>query len=422
MKKPPLDPGLERFENRTGVSGFPGWRGVNSELDIEGMPDNQLFRLVNGRWQQGNLIPVAPKELFTTLDITQKIKRMYGYTLTSPIKLWTSNLGCPGPVGVTGSQVNNYDSEQSPNYQQYGLYKHTTDGTAVIGTYSGSIYIGFNSVLRRSHPLATPIGQTQSGLATSTDIVVKIFSGWAISTLLELDGKLFIGLTHLSNPTTLSKIVVLDGVTFTDDVTGINAPIASALWREHIVFSFSDQLRIRNVGDAPGTYSAVSGGSVPVGLTGVRGNTMVSWRDILYGVEGTDKIWSLNDAGTTVTNVRTVATAAASGGIPGTTSVGVFLDELVYLWNNGGTIAYIGKFNNSGDATTEWQDTYKSLTGDLATMLQATILKIYRDNILVGAGRDSVVHSPGRDIAGTWIGPGPVSTSTNFRILEMVIY
>lgn len=344
------------------------------------------------------------------------------------LRLWIVTVGCLGGGGSLGATVFSYDPEQSPEIQNVGYWFSNADKGMALGTYGGDLYVGDKANLRRFSLVAIPYGQQSSTIVASPpDALVRSFTGFSISFLCEFDGRLYVGLDAGAGA---SKIVSYDGLSFKDDITGIDAPVSAALWRDFMVVGFaaaSGHIRYRAVGASPGTWTTVAAGGV---ATCPGNNSMLSYHDKLYLVDGVQTIWSYD--GSALTAVRVIATAGVpTGTVEGVCALAVLggqqAGQMFYAYNlAANTGALVGKFDDSGSAI-QWTDAHKDLTAQFSNLKYVRNLVSYR-SVLVAAFRSAgaatslgLASSPGLNTAGTWDGTNPGSTGALFQPVQLLV-
>jgi hypothetical protein len=400
-----LPEGHGRFEFRSGMGG--AWGGMVTEGDPS---TNNPFRprvLINCDLVGGEIRerPGLTKLYASALHSASAcIRNIVPLTIPKPYKLWLVTAGCPGLSASVGFSINAIDTEQDPEFQRVTYY----DGTAaqiVLGRYNENMYIGTDAALRRLQMIRQPWGTESLAVSGSTqDTPLRTFTGFTVRCLAEFDGKLFIG---LDNGAGASKVVTYDGISFRDDVTGIDPPVCFAKYRvqnggDALVMGTSNTntLYIRATGDSPATWTS---------LGTVAAKEMVSYRDVLYIATETADIYSWN--GTALAVARTPASAV-------TTRCLTLFNGFLYFGYETATSAIIGKLNSSGS----WTDVEKNLTTQFAGTTQIRALVEYR-GFLIGSGLSGSgkiwVSPPLGATTGTWvqITPNALSVGNIFKLL-----
>jgi hypothetical protein len=318
-----------------------------------------------------------------------------------------------------------FDPEQDPQLQYFAYYKSSVNRDAVCGTYSGELYLGDGSNLKKI-TLARPMyGVTSESIeASPPDVLIKSFPGYTITALGEKFGLLFIGMVNLSSPTN-SKIVVYDGVSMEDDKTGTRPPtMIYGGWRSLLAVGFQAAENMIRVRDSSGTWTNVVPGAGTVACAGPL--AMVSAFDDLYIADGVQTVWKSN--GTTLAPARVVAAAGipVSPVLPGMATVEFFANRLIFGYVRADASGSdIGSFDNSGSAI-EWIDSLKDFTAQFSNLKYIYGLKAYRNLVYAvfyaADPVNSIISSPDYDLPGTWAGTNPALASTVFRPFSLVVY
>lgn len=426
-KVPTTQQGIE-VQFRPGVDPFGqnGWRGVNTDADPGSLEPNEL--------QWGENIRLAGKGIINRSGLTNVLDLSSflpgGGTIASGggvggvkeapcdnprVRLWFAALGCYGAGVGTGGTTLHLDPTERPPVQTYNNYRRIADSQPALGAYGDWLYVGDKASLRRVNQITSYPNVAVSlitPLNAPSDAILKNFNTpsivYTISCLQEFDGKLFIGLTDEATPTS-SKIVVWDGSGFTDDITGINPPLAFGLWMDKLVCGFdaaAGHIRYRDIGSSPGTWHTVSsGGFGMAGVGGVSSNSMQAKGSILYIAGGGQDIWKLYYVGAvaTLSVARNVASAKATDGV---TCLTLHNNLLYYGWNRdvgGEWYAMIGRHDSESTGANEWRDSYKELTlNDPSTypFKRITALKSHRRQLYCGGQVYGIVATKIADVQG----------------------
>lgn len=406
MPKRGGDGQTKAFEFRTGFGGLK-WGGMYTQGDPSACPPHKLRLLINGRLRNGEIKPRDGWESQfngatfgdCTIDITDhKCK---------PVRLWFAVNGCPGGLGGT---ILSYSPEQEPELQVWSKYFSTSNHSVILVGFDGDVWVGENAKLRRLQVFPLVYGEFGADLSGGQDLIMQEFEGFTISCMGVFDGKLYIGLDAGAGA---SKIVEYDGHAFRNDLTGINPPTSMCVWREKLVVGFgsaTNHIRLRDLGDAPGTYATVAPGAGTVAAY-PSNTSMISHRDRLYIAAGDANLWKYD--GTTLAIERTPASATQMR------AVAEFFGHLYYGYNTAAA-AIIGKHDQISNA---FIDVHKSITAQFAFDQQLHTLIAYRGMLVVGmsgvavSGNNYVSQafvSPGPDTAGSWFGTGSGSLPTTF--------
>lgn len=402
MAKIPTTPQAAEFNIRPGVAPLAdvGWGGVNTEDDPSSLGANELQRGQNLR-RHGRALRSRPG-LVQKIDLTTIAGFNPGSVLwireapvvCSPLNLWASAIGVYGGTPTTGASILQLESVAAPIANVYGTITATADRQIPLASYGTKIAMGDGGILRE---LVRILVFPTSTLNLSSDLNLRIPSlptvalaqapaGHVIRCLLEFDGKLFVGLENVGTPAS-SKIMVWDGVELVDDITGIRPPLAFGIWRNKLVAGFdatAAHIRVRDVGAAPGSWTTVALAGF---LCATQGNAMVEVGPYLYIASGTNLIHRYD--GSSLSLVRTIGTCAVDGN--GCTSLVLHRGLLYYGWNVTATYnAVLGRHDPSSSAS-EWIDTYKDLTADVANFKRVSALASYRGRIYCGGWQRWVV-------------------------------
>lgn len=390
--KDDLPPGHGRFEFLTDKDGQ--WGGMRTEGSPSQNPSKRPRLLINCDIVGGEIQerPGLTKLFASPLHSASAcVRNIIPFNMPKPFKLWLVTAGCPGLDAALGFSINAIDTEQSPEFQRVTYYNGTS-AQVVLARYNEGMYVGSDAILRRLQMIRQPWGVESLAVSgSSQDTPLNTFTGFTIRCMIEFDGKLFIG---LDNGAGASKVVTYDGISFRDDVTGIDAPTCFALYRiqnggDALVMgtSTTNTLYIRSTGDSPATWTS---------LGTVAAKEMLAYRDVLYIATETADIYSWN--GTTLAVARTPASAT-------TTRCFALFNGYLYFGYETATAAIVGKLDSSGS----WTDVEKNLTTQFANTAQIRSLTSYR-GFLIGSGLETAAG--GR----IWVSPGTTTTGTWVRI------
>jgi hypothetical protein len=371
MAKNNLQPGFKRYEFKSGFDGFR-WGGMYTEGAPSSNPRGRPRLILNGRFYGGDIIERPGLSLFYDFAAAStEVDTLGDFQPAKSLKLWILGDGCPGVSSSVGFYLANLDQEQSPEFQRAVYYSSAV--TALhIATYDNYLYVGTDADLRRLQIIRQPFGtEAISVSGTSQDTPIKTFTGFTIRCLQAFDGKLFIG---LDNGAGASKIVTWDGLSFRDDITGINAPVCFGLYHapkagDTLVVGFaaaSNHIRYRVTGDSPGTWTTKAPGAGTIASV-----SMATFKDKLYIADGTTGIWAFDADANTLTSVRNPGSATAVRAL-------TTFNNLLYFGYETATSGIIGKY----DGTT-WTDVEKNLFTQ-ASCTSIRTLADYRGRLWVG--------------------------------------
>lgn len=427
MAKIPTTPQAPEFNIRPGVAPIAeaGWGGVNTEDDPGSLGANELQRGQNLR-RHGRTLRSRPG-LVQKIDLATVAGYNPGAVLwikeapvvCSPLNLWAVSLGVFGATPNTGASILQLESTAVPIANVYGTVTAAADRQIPLASYGSKLVMGDGSVLRELiRILVFPASDLNLRIPSAPTVALaQVPAGFTIRCLLEFDGKLFVGLENLAAPAS-SKIMVWDGMGLVDDITGIRPPLAFGIWRNKLVAGFdatAAHIRVRDPGAAPGAWVTVALAGF---LCAAQGNAMVEVGPYLYIASGTDLLHRFD--GTNLSLVRTIATCAVDGN--GCTSLVLHKDVLYYGWNVAATyVAKLGR-HDPGSSATEWVDTYKTLTTDVATFQRVSSLASYRNRIYCGGYQRQIVATPPTYVRGTAVlisqTPGPPDAA--FSIVQLL--
>lgn len=397
-----LAPGYAPFAFISGFGGFK-WGGMRTEGSPGSNASNRPRLILNGRMKDGEIISRPGMSKHSSTQVGSCVIALHDPSPGgTPVRLWCSVNGCPS---VSGASVISYSPDQSPELQLYGKYVQQSDVLAALEVFDGQIYVGEGENLRMIQPYPVPYGTIGSSIGGIQDLIVRQFTGFTISCLKTFDSKLFIGLDAGAGA---SKIVAYDGVTFSDDLTGINAPTAMGTGREKLVVGFgsaTNHIRLRSTGAAPDStlYSTVAPGAGTVAAYN-SGNSIVEWRDSVWIADGDVNVWEYD------WSTLAIARTPASG--TQVRSVCVAADMLAFGYNTAAS-ARIGLYDND-----TWTDVIKNLTTQFTNDSVLFSLVEFHGSLFAGmAGTTAgggnysgkLFASPAYDFSGTWLGTGSSS-------------
>lgn len=385
-------PDTDRDERRYGRGGLGPALGICTSMSTAEIRPDQFAELINARWDGAGIVERGGQTLLSTEPIHDGEGAdifPYWFDFGTPFRVWWAGHGCPGAAIQQGSSIRHFDFEQDPPVQRSVWDKSTTVGMT-IGTYGGNQYVMVDDAFNRFALIPVPFGTDNIALAgTRQSVPVATFPGYSCNAIIEFDGLCFLALEDTVGAA--HKIVTYDSVTIRDDLTGIPIPRAFGLYRDQLAVGFAladNQIRLRARGDSPGTYTTVAGPGI-----GTRAglNSMISYKDRLYGIGDTADIWRYDGAALVV--AHTVAGAILS-------SIETGFGYLYYGYANPGPI--IGRYDN-----TAFVDIHKDLVGEVPTGNQVRMLRYHREQLVAGVrtGTDlgvTVAVSPGSDTAGTY--------------------
>lgn len=342
------------------------------------------------------------------------VTSLYDFQTTGPDgKLYIIYNGVPGcsvPFGFVGFSLDWFDPETYKQFNRGVAYSSTT--SACMGTFGGDLYLGIDDTLKRFitiNPDYEDEAVFISGFDQSEDL--KVFTGYAITSMRFAFGELYIGLTNKTGGGVgNSKVVRYDGVTFRDDDTGIDSPISMSLFRDEmlVVGIATSGLRVRT---EAGVWSTVAGAVAPT--------KQESYRDLLYLVDDTASIYTFD--GAAIASVHTIAGARIAG-------LAVF-DELLYFgYGTAAFHAIVGTLDKAGTYT----DVHKDITaqdpgdGNFNQAQRVSQLAFYRGGLIAGVANDNPITQyggrlmgvDGINTAGTWVALTPYDiTQPEYQII-----
>lgn len=422
MAKHPTDEGTQQFHLRKGVDPFgnSGWKGMNTENDPSALAPNELQLGRDVRLQGGSIVNRPGLELVADLANLSGLTGLSGWGDEFPgdnphHRLWVMVEGCFGVAAGKGVQLLRVDTLEDPQAQVYMSFTSENSYVAPLGSYGDRIMIGNKSLLQEVFQITPPYGVEIGDIMLSPpQLLIRDFGAgdWNINCMMEFDNQLFIGLENLSSPAN-SKILAWDGLTFTEDLTGIDPPLNFGRWSDKLVVAFDKtvgELQYRDPGSAASwtTVALVGFGVSTVGL-----NSMVEDHDKLFIADGVDTIYQFD--GSVITAARTVAGCASLHALT------MHEDILHYGWNK--TVSFqavIGR-RDRDSTTLEYVDEYKNLTTDIALFKRITTMQSYRRQIVCGAFATSLAATAGNDVKGTAYSVyAPGAGATTFPIRQIL--
>lgn len=382
------------FEFVTGLNGFK-WRGMVTEGSPMSIPPNALRSLINGRLVGGDVLERPGLTVVTDspLQSASACVRFFAeFHTATPKKLWIVTDGCPDISASVGFSVTNFDPEQDPEFQRV-VYYSSLSTSLVVAPYNGVIHIGSDSDLRRLDLIVQDYGTENLAISGSEqDLTLATIPAGNITTMLEFDGKLFIG---VDNGAGASFIYVWDGVSLIEDINSIDPPTCMTV--HHVpnggdaLFvgfgSSTNHIRYRSTGDPPGSYTTVSPGAGTLDAV-----EMLSYKDVLYIADASGDVWDYDGSTLAVANSPTSASAVRC--------LATAFGFLFYGWHTS-TTAYIGRFDGS-----TWADTHKDMTAQQGTIDEVRALREYRGYLFAGLFLSTSVGqlaaSPGETTSGTY--------------------
>lgn len=404
MAKQPTTPQATEFQYRPGVPPLndQGWRGMNTESDPGSLAPNELQFGVDVRLLGHGITSRGGYTLKADLNAivgSQAVRWLKEAPVDNPrVRLWFVTRGCFGAAIGTGSRVQHYDEYENPKLQVYANTFAESDRDVPLGVYGDKLYAGEGPRVEEMIQVTAPSG-FPVGALSPLRIPVGYFDGYTVRCLQEFDSKLFIGLENNTTPAS-SKIVAWDGLSLTDDKTGIRPPLAFGIWRNKLVAGFdatAGNIQVRDAGSVPGTWAAVALAGFQCGT---YGNTMAEFRQYLFIASGIDKLFRFD--GTTLSLVRTIAGCATDG--KGLTAVTLHRGLLYYGWNTP-SAAYASRIGRHDPDSTggglDWVDTYKDVTTEQANFKFLASMASYRQQIFVGGQQVWLLATAIEDIKGT---------------------
>jgi hypothetical protein len=258
------------------------------------------------------------------------------------------------------------------------------------------LYIGIDDTLKVLKLIKSPYGSEALAFAGSEQAEhLHKFTGFTIRALEQFDGKLFIGLDAGAGA---SKIAVYDGLTIHDgtqgttaDLTGIDPPSRFCRIRDKLAVGFSTNpsgIRLRDVGDAPGTWGALIVGALATAH-------MASYKDNLYLTADSTSVWKYDFA--TLATVNTIAGSTIRGL---TTFNDGAAQYLFYGYQSTLSQAIIGRYDGSS-----FVDVHYNITAAYASARLPRTLLSYRGSLAAltstAASGGRLYISKGNDTDGT---------------------
>lgn len=395
----PEDAREVHFRKGADPFGNAGWRGMNTESDPGALQPNELqlgrdIRLVGGHIEgRPGLSLIA--DLGDLDNLAQNgVHWMDEFGVTNPYtRLWLIAEGCFGFAAGTGAQIIRLDTLSNPKVQVYANFSSETSYSTPLASYGDRLMAGNGNLLQEIFQITPPYGVTVASIMPSPpQILIHDFTGYIIRCMVEFDGQLMIGLENLSNPA-LSKIVSWDGSSFSDDLTGIDPPLAFGRWHDKLIVGFSSAtaaIKYRDMGDSPGTWTNVA-------LAGfgcsTSQNAIVEDIDGTYIADGISKIFKFN--GTVLSLVRTVGSCASLR------TLCMHDNILHYGWNSTVTFAsHLGR-RDVDSSSLEYVDDYKNLTTDVAGFKNLVSMESYRSQIVCAGYGAQIIATAPNDVKGT---------------------
>jgi hypothetical protein len=434
----PKDENSGEFQFRPGsqIFGDGAWLGVNTQDDPGSLKPNELQRGENIRLAGKNIKGRTGNTPLTTLPNLGSVGPVKAgqvmWLKEAPadnphIRLWFSTLGCLGAGIGTGGTIFSIDQSQSPQVQIYARFFASTDRTVYLASYSDAIFAGDKTALRGLVLLSAPTGVDMNTFAPSPPSTpYAVFTGYTISCMKEFDGKLFVGLSNDATPAA-SKIIVWNGLSWQDDLTGIRPPLCMGTWQSKLVVGFdatAGHIRTRVPGAAPGTWTTVALGGFKCAPFG---NAIMEVGPKTYIASGDRQLYQYD--GTTLSLATTVASADNVGG-RGVCALCKHQNLLYYGWNEVSPWkSWIGRHDpdNTFSAATEWVDAYKDISNDAAlvafdggTFRRLTAMESYRQNIFVGGSRYWIAATADNDVKGNMRVVYPGSSSAGFEVQQLL--
>lgn len=402
--KDPKNPQTQEFQYRSGAPPFAdqGWRGMNTESDPGSLAPNELQLGINVRLKGAGIMTRGA--FVEKVDLSAQVgSQSVLYLAQAPVdnprvRLWFVAPGCFGAAIGTGSRIQHYDEYENPKLQVYFSSFAQADRNVPLGIYGDKLIAGEGPMLYEVPQISAPSGAAASAyIANAIRDPIGFFDGFTVRCIQEFDAKLFIGLENNSAPAS-SKIVSWNGLSLTDDLTGIRPPLAFGIWRNKLVCGFdatAGNIRVRDTGSPPGTWTTFALAGF---LTSTYGNAMQEARQYLYIASGTDKLFRFDGANLTL--AQTIAGCATDG--KGLTALTLHRGLLYYGWNTP-SAAYasrIGRHDPDSTAT-EFLDTYKDVTTDQANFKFLASLRSYRQQIFAGGQQMWLVATANEDVKGS---------------------
>lgn len=375
--------GMRRRGRDAGSVRFPDWlflRNARFEDGISGRPAHDRFLADN------------------TLGGDACVSLFDFQCNRSRNKLFVIYAGCPGIDPAVGQSLNWVDHEQASMLSR-GIYYSTAVFEACLGVFDDHLYIGRDTKLSRFVTIV-PDYDTEALFVAGFDQseLFKDFTGYTLRALCQHAGEFFIGLENIATPAN-SKVVRWDGVTFRDELTGIDPPACMRVFRhENLALTLSAAaggLRIRN---AAGAWTTTAGALGNVSMQ------MAEYRDNLYISEAGPDLWKFDGAALTID--RNIPTARICG-------LAEAFGDLYYGHDQSNALkkATIGRLTSAGAYTDVHKDFSAQANPDPppADFSFAQLVKrlaFYRGALI--AGIESVTQggriflSRGSDVTGTW--------------------
>lgn len=372
--------GMRRRGRDAGAIAFPQWQyllNVRFNDGIGNRPAHDIF------------LDGLPGDVVSLFDFQNSRARG---------KLFIIYAGCPGVDPASGQSLNWYDHEQETELSR-GIYYTSAVFEACLAVHDGKLYIGTDETLR-GFISVIPDYEDEALFISGLDQteLLKTFTGYTVRAMISDNGELFIGLENKAVPAA-SKVVRWDGVTFRDDVTGVDPPSCLRGFRNNsIAMTFSSAAGGLHVRNSAGVWANVAGALGNVQCV------MEEYRDNLYITEDGADLWKYDGAALAI--VHSIATARIDG-------LANAFGYLYYGHNRSAatTDASIGRLDSTG--------TYIDLHKNLATQANPTPpptdfsftnlvkrLSFYRGALIAGVESTTwggrLFLSRAADVSGTW--------------------
>lgn len=353
--------------------------GMHPDVDPGAIAPNAFRHLENIDFRGNKIKPREGEQKVNTTAIysaTACVGIGFDHQQT-PHRLYIIAQGCPGVSTTVGRSIGWYDPDFTGSAGggitglgfQRMLYLDYSTLNATLGTFGDELYAGVDTQLKRIARIEPKIGTepiTTVGARQDTTILNLI--GYTIKALREFDGKLFISAENIATPTS-SIVYVWDGLVVKEDITGIRAPTYMVEWRDKLALgtpSADNLIRLREKGDAPGSYSTVAPGAGTVATY-----RMVSHLNNLYITDGGANLWKYD--GSSLAIFRTPTNSSLMRGLES------FNGFLYYGWKNSVSgAAILGRWSEAS----VFDDTHLNFTTTFANTSQVDELRRYRDRLL----------------------------------------
>lgn len=378
---------------RSGVD-FEKWDGMWLDSDPGAIPPWAFRHLENVEFIGSDIRPRRANfaaNASALHDAAACIRSAFDFQ-SDALRLYLVAKGCPGISTTVGRSILWYDPDFSATIQRMLYYDHATS-SAVIAVHDGAIYMGVDAWLKRVYSVQPTVGVepiTITGIQQDTNIVN--LAGYKITALRSWEGLLFIAAEDTTTPGA-SKILVYDGTTILEDLTGIDPVTYICPWRDKLAFGFGSStnlIKLRSKGAAPGTYANVSPGTGTLGTV-----SMVEHGGSLYIADGGDDIWDYD--GTSLDVFHNVSGATLMNAVE---SFNGFLYFGYKKVSN--SHAILGRWNEGAVFTDEHED----LTATDAALVGIDVLRAYRGDLVaacnISSASSKLYRSAGIDTGATW--------------------